>query len=664
MLQTVCVGILLLLATCAGAQSSNAIAVGEAIHATLSEGSTDEYRVALKAGTFVYAELEQSDFDGKVTVVGPRGVVIDTFDDLALGADAIQFETQIIGDYIFVVEGAAGGSGDYRLELERAEPIAEDPVARLDQLLASYSGSDRPGAIVAVVRNGKVVHHQAVGMSSLVYGMPFTRKTRSNIGSVSKQFTAFAITKLAMDGLIGLDDDVRDYFPTIPDLGHAVTVRQLLNHTNGYREFLRLLSMSGRRLKDGDYVGRDEVLHMLERQPTLQDVPGTRFNYNNTAYVLAALLVEEVTGQPFHEWLDEHVFTPLGMQNTRLRAHTGEIVPNASEGYIRSEKAPYRISVDFGGGGGIAMGPGGIYTTVDDFAKWLGNMATGRVGGEAVVREMMRPQVETPGEGNYYGLGLALSKYRGLDLVSHGGADTAHRAQMWYLPEIDAGIIAMSNNARFDGGMVAQVADAFFAEHLGPESAVVGTIESTADGVSDIPPASFRRFAGQYELVDYPGIVYRVWVDGDGVYVEGPGGEARPATPVSDSSLRVGPNELIQFEVGETGVVESLTIASDRNLQALKLEEWEPKADALAEYAGRYFSAELGTFYEIVLDGTGLLARHRRLDDMEMTPKVSDTFKASGPVSEVKFVRDVEGAIEGFMASNVRTLNVWFERQD
>lgn len=668
MVRIIAICVLLAVAACPSSAADNVLSLGEPVSGTLAEGAKNKYRADFEAGTFVYAEINQLNFDAKVTVIGPDGSVAGNFDYLARGWDAIQFETESTGSYTFQVEGFEGGSGDYEIELQRAEPIAEDPRERLDQLLSAYAGDDTPGAVIAIVRGGEIIHHQAVGMASLVYDIPFTRETPSNIGSVSKQFTAFSVAKLAVDKIISLEDDVRDYFPSIPDLGHVVTVRQLLNHANGYREFLNLLSMSGLRLGDGDYISRDEILRILENQPALQDEPGTRFNYNNTAYGLAALLVEEVTEQPFNEWLADNVFSPLGMERTRLRSYAGEIIPGAAEGYSGAEKAPYRISVDLGGGGNATMGPGGIYATVDDLAKWLGNMKSGDVGGEAVISEMTRPQIETPGEDSYYGLGVSLSKYRGRDLVSHGGADTAHRAQMWYLPELDAGIIALSNNAAFDGDVVRDVADSFFADELEAEpaenDAEPETPEQEASELAGIDPTPFRRFAGQYELVDFPGVVIVVSADSDGVYIANPGEEPRQVTPISESSVRVDTTQSIDFNVGEDGAVESLTIRGTRELQALKLEDWEPEADALAEYAGRYYSEELGTNYDLAVEDGGLVIHHRRLDDMEMIPKVSDTFNTSGVIVEVKFVRDDQGKLEGFMASNVRTLNVWFEKMD
>lgn len=660
--------IVLLLLAIGGCDRSGAESIlspGQSLSGTLEAEGSEEFVVDLDSNSFVYAEVDQLDFDARVTVLDPDGNIVGTYDGPARGAEPIQFETRTDGRFTIRVAGFEDQAGSFSIAVHRAEPVATDPKQRLDQLLSAFAGNDTPGAVVAVIRDGAVVHHQAVGMANLTYDIPFARETVSNIGSVSKQFTAFAVAKLAADGLLSLDDDVRDYFPELPDLGHVVTVRQLLSHTNGYREFLNLLYMAGVRLDNGDFIDRQEILRILQRQPELQDEPGSRFNYNNTAYALAALLVEKITDTPFQLWMQENVFTPLAMTNSRIRSHTGEIVPNAAEGYVFADEAPYRIGIDLGGGGGSVMGPGGIYSTVDDLARWIGNLHSGEVGGTNVIAEMTTPQIETPGQDSYYGLGLGIDKQRGLSRIWHNGADTAHRAELLYYPEINAGVVALSNNGSFNSSMAREVAAAFFDADMEPEEkpdavSAAGGMETA----TDIDVTAFDRFVGQYELDDYPGVVIIISREDDQVYLQNPGGDKQPVSPLSPTSLSLGPDQSLEFNVDENGAAESLTIAGENRIAATKLEDWAPQPVDLAEYEGRYFSSELDTMYTVEMGEDGLVLRHRRFDDVDLTPKVRDAFNASDVVSEVRFVRGENGELSGLMASSVRTLNVWFEKQE
>ncbi|MEM8490301.1 MAG: serine hydrolase domain-containing protein [Pseudomonadota bacterium] len=660
--------VFVLLVLCSGATDSlragtQLISLKKPILRQLAEGDSHSYQIRIEADSFVYAELQQIDFDGKVTIYSPAGAIVGVFDHSARGADPVQFDTKESGTYKFVVEGFRGQFGDYALDLENIEPTASEPEQRLNQLLTSFAGDDNPGAVVAVIQDGVVTHAEAVGMASLVYGVPFTRMTPSNIGSVSKQFTAWAITKLAADGLIELDDDVRQYFPTLPDFGQVVTVRHLLNHTNGYREFLNMLYMSGRRTGEGDYIGRDEVLNLLENQAELQSAPGSQYNYNNSAYTLAALLVERVTKQPFHLWLKSNLFEPLGMRNTRLRSHTGEIIPNAAEGYLAAREAPFRLATDLGGGGEAMMGPGGIYSTVDDLALWMGNFTSGTVGSRQQITEMFTANVAEPGNNLFYGLGVDISNYRGLELISHDGADTAHRAELWYFPTLNAGIVGMSNNGRFDSYKVlSAVADVFFAEHL-REDVPAAVLGDPGKSPIEFNPDSYLQLAGQYEWVGYPGVMTFIEVNDSGIYVSRPGGEPQPATPKSASVIQVSSDSQFRFSFTADGVVETLTIEDGSSIVARKLDPWLPETSEYSALVGDYYAEELGTVYKVIFEDGQLLARHHRIGDMVLTPKVVDTFNANDALSEVRFVRDDNGKVTGFMGSNIRTLNIWFRKQ-
>jgi CubicO group peptidase (beta-lactamase class C family) len=648
------------------ADSHQTLELGTPVTGTLEEGARDTHWIDLEAGQFVYGEVDQLDVDVKITVYDAGNQVVGLFDGPSRGADPIQLDTESDGRFrIEVATVENDESGSYTLTLEHVEPIAAEPEERLGQLLSQFAGDDVPGAVVAVIRGGKVVHSEAVGMANLTFGIPFTRQTVSNIGSVSKQFTAFAVTRLAQSGALSLDDDVREHFPELPDLGQTVTVRDLLRHTNGYREFLNLLAMSGRRLGRGDYIGREEVIEILQRQTALQDEPGSLFNYNNSAYALAALLVERVADVPFPQWLADNLFTPLGMDHTRLRASTGEIIPNAADGYLYGEDVPFRQATDLGGGGGATMGPGGIYTTVDDLALWIGNLRSGAVGGEEVIAEMTKPQIETPGSDSHYGLGLALERHRGLALIQHGGADTAHRAMLLYYPEIDAAVVTLSNHGGFPGSIARKTAEAFFAEQMEPEEADAvedASVEAVAESATDA--AAFEPFAGKYEFEDFPGIVIEVSLMEGQVMIRPPGEDPLPVSPTSATTLSLPPDTSIEFHPNASGEADSLTWHSTRDLVAHRLDDWSPTPEDLDEYVGRYFSEELGTFYAVEKAENGLIIAHSRLDDIELTPKVKDTFSCSDVLAEVAFSRNDEGALTGLMASNIRTRDVWFERAD
>jgi CubicO group peptidase (beta-lactamase class C family) len=185
---------------------------------------------------------------------------------------------------------------------------------KIDQLIEPYNNSNTPGGVIMVMREGSVIFQKAFGMANLQHDIPFTLETKTNIGSTSKQFTAFAIALLRQQGQLDLTDDIRKYFPELPDLGHTVTLAHLISHTSGYRELFNAFMMSG--MDISDQIRRSEVIPLVQRQPELQNVPGEVWNYNNTGYILLAMVVEKVTGEPFDKWMMANVFVPLNMKNT------------------------------------------------------------------------------------------------------------------------------------------------------------------------------------------------------------------------------------------------------------------------------------------------------------------------------------------------------------
>src|SRR4029079_1937667 len=234
---------------------------------------------------------------------------------------------------------------------------------------------DTPGAVVGVIKSGKLTFVKGYGEADLTYGMPFTAETPTNIGSSSKQFTGFALALLASRGKLSLDDDVRKHIPELKDFGTKITVRHLLSHTTGYREFVNTLLISGRQVMEGDYIGPDEVIKVANSAPSLQNVPGAEFNYNNSAFSLATTVIERVSGLPFPEFMRQEVFLPLGMTHTQVRASPGQIIHGRAVGYIPADGG-FKEVRDLG----ASAGAGGIYTTPGDVAKWMGNFHTGTLG--------------------------------------------------------------------------------------------------------------------------------------------------------------------------------------------------------------------------------------------------------------------------------------------
>ena len=460
-----CLAIPILIAGCQAWGQTTELQRGSMSVGVLSHGQTARYTIDADENEFFLGEVDQISVDVDIRILDPAGERIGQFGGVGRGSERFSARTESAGTHTveLAVAGADGdAAGSYEITLLRHEPVATDPKELADQMMARFDGPESPGAAVRVWRDGETIYSQTYGTANLTYGIPFEPDTRTNIGSTSKQFTAFAVMLQAERGLLSLDDDIRTHIPELPEFDGTIQVRHLVTHTSGLREFLNLLRMTGRRLDRGDWIDRSELIDIVQRQPALQNAPGAEWNYNNTAFGLAATIVERTSGQDFHVFMEEHVFGPLGMTGSMVRPSPRHMVPNMSEGYTPTGDG-YRHIGDLGG----AVGAGSVYSTIGDLQTWVENYASPRVGTRESIDEMMTSFVLADGEETGYGYGLFIDEQGGLRRVHHGGADVAHRSMLVYYPEINAGITTQSNHAQFDSDTAFELAEGVFQRRDG-----------------------------------------------------------------------------------------------------------------------------------------------------------------------------------------------------
>jgi CubicO group peptidase (beta-lactamase class C family) len=644
---------LILATSSVAAQQATSLSPGQVVSASLPADGTLHYDVALAANQFVAGRVEQDGADVSVTVTGPDGARVVRVSRVGRGGpEVFTFATQAAGQYRIEVAPADGGrGGPVRVRLVRTEPVATTAEGKIDQA-AGYLFEDTPGVVVGVIRGGELAFARAYGAADLTWGMPFTTETPTNIGSSSKHYTGFALALLASRGALSLEDDVRKHIPELPDFGGPITVRHLLSHLTGYREFINTLIIEGRQVLEGDFIGPGEVLDVIRRQPALQNEPGAEFNYNNSAFSLATIVVERVTGRPFHEWMREEVFLPLGMTKTWVRASPSQVIPGRSIGYIPGDGG-FREVRDLHG----AAGAGGMYTTPGDVAKWMRNFRTGELGGLEVIRELTRPGALNNGTTTNYGLGIFVDTNRGLRRWQHGGNDIAHSSTFVYYPDLDAGYVVFSNYQGVPGGIASVVAEAFFGEHMR-----VAEQNPTATAGVTVPAAVLRRYAGRYEMTTLGGLLLNVELQDGQLRIQLPGQPTLPLQPTSTTTFEVvGAPASITFNAAADGSVETLTFHQGGDHPGQRMAEERPAVD-LASFAGRYFSVELEAFYVLSVEEDRLVIRHRRFGPVPLTHTEGDSFSGTMPVTQIVFRRDDRGGVIGFEAGNGRARGIQFDR--
>ena len=636
------------------AQDATQLKQGEEINRSLTTGETHLYTLELNKGIFVFGHVDQKTVDVVLKITDPNGELVGEFDSPARGRETFRFTTEMEGAFVIQITPFEEGEGDYSILVPVIEPVAQTPEGKVDQMMAEYSG-EVPGAAVMVTQDDKVLFQRSYGMANLAYDLKMNEETVHNIGSTSKQFLTFGLLLLQEQGKISLDDDVRKYIPELPEFEHVVTLRHLVNHTSGYREFLNLMAMTGQNMSQD--LSQEKVIEIVQNQPVLQNVPGAEFNYNNTGYVLMTEVIERVTEIDFPSWMKQNVFEPIGMSHTVVRNDPYQIVENRSHGYTFAEDGGYQEVTDLGS----VAGAGGIHSTMGDLKKWIENLLEPQVGTEDMIQEMTTSFKLNNGTETGYGLGLFVGEYKGLKRFEHGGADVAHRSMLMVFPEINAAVVTQSNFSNFDGSIANKVTDIYFSDHFQEKENEGDTNEEIA--VFEYDPEDFDPLAGRYELSIMPGFILKFDREGDRLYTQATNQPEVNITATSDSTFSlVGVNASVTFHRNEDGSADSLTLHQNGNHQAKRI-EFEPSMDELKTYEGRYFSEEIDTIYDIIMDDSTLAMKTFLIEDnMPLSPTTEDKFSGGFPISEVTFVRDEAGNIKGFEASNGRTRGVFFEK--
>jgi CubicO group peptidase (beta-lactamase class C family) len=399
---------------------------------------------------------------------------------------------------------------------------------KIDALFAPWSGSAVPGCALGVTQNGVPAYQAGYGMADLEQGVANRPDTVFNIASLSKHFTTTAVELLVQEGKLSWGDDIRKYVPEIPDYGARITLRHLANHTSGLRDFLSLLELGGWNWVDA--VTEERMLRVISRQKHLNFPTGSKYTYSNTGYVLLAIVVKRVTGQPLGQFAEERIFKPLGMLHTRIYDDRRMIWKNRAPGYYPREDghgfAAWRPTYD------QIIGDGAVLTSVQDMALWERNFLHPTLGpkpGELVAA------LETPGrlndgkparygeEDGTYALGLVVGDYRGLRTVAHSGGIPGYATNMLLFPDQRLAVTVLCNQGGAPAAdLTKAVADLYLDgqfKHGAPIEAPKPRGPWSADDASKAtgtPASPLADYAGAYSG-DEVDAVHRIAAAGSGL---------------------------------------------------------------------------------------------------------------------------------------------------
>lgn len=506
-----------------------------------------------------------------------------------------------------------------------------------DRVFADWTAST-PGCAVGVAQHGRTLLEKAYGMANLETATPNAPRTIFESGSVAKQFTATAVLLLMHDGKLRMDDPVQKHIPELPVYDRPITLRHLVSHTSGLREWSNLVAVAGWPRGTRAHT-QEDLLGYVFAQRALNYPVGDYYSYTNSGFALLQTIVERVSGMPFAQFSDERIFRPLGMTSTSWRVDFNRLVPGRAQAYER-RGTQWALDMPFEN----VVGPGGLLTTVGDWLTW-NNALDRKALGAWLVDSLESNGSLTSGRTIRYAMGVTDGAWRGEREVAHSGSTGGYSTYLMRLPERGISVAVLCNAA---GAPATSYARQMAAALLPPAPAAVApdTVAVSATTAASLTGVYKSRRTNEPLFVT-PG--------------SGRGGSGIRA--LRDGSYLIGTARMAADLRDPRRVILRQQTADGDSIEFEKVGDarWAPLASDLTPLEGAYHSSEVGVTWTATAEGSSLFLAGPRGSRRLLTPAYRDAFSAPG-LGTVWFTRDPSGRAASMHISSARLWNLVLPR--
>lgn len=510
---------------------------------------------------------------------------------------------------------------------------AQSLAGKIDALFKPQYKAEDPGATVIVVKDGKTVFRKAYGAADVAARTPMTPGTVLRLGSITKQFTAVAILMLADEGKLALNDPITRFFPDYPTGGKVITVEHLLTHTSGIASYTSKPDYVARMAKDLTVA---QMIDGFKNDP-LEFEPGTKFNYNNSGYFLLGAIIEKVSGMTYASFLEQRIFTPLGMKDTAYEGAGRSGAPRAA-GYSAQEKGfglaqPLSMSQPYAAGA--------LVSTVDDLAKWDAAIASGKLLKAASWKMAFTPYKLSPENSTDYGYGWAVGKLQGAPMVHHGGGINGFRTYALRLPQQNVFVAVLANSDSGNG----------HPEVLAKKAAALAMGKPFMEPKEvKLDAKALDAFAGVYET---DGPEKRSITSHDGVLRMARGDRSPVALKAYSKNGFFIPGSLarLEFERDAQGKVSHVTVDNEGNrMRSARIGD-APAERAAVRIDNARFDAWAGSYQlapqftmTVSREGERYYAQATGQAKIEIFPASDDVYFSRDVNAEIRFEKAADGA--------------------
>jgi len=519
------------------------------------------------------------------------------------------------------------------LSIAAAQPASESEAnlaKTIDETLTQTYKPNEPGASVIVVKDGKVILRKGYGMANLELGVPVEPDMVFRLGSVTKQFTAVAILMLAERGKLSLDDDLTKFLPDYPTKGQKISIEHLLTHTSGIKNYTSLPEWLAAWRKD---VTVKEIVDLFKDQP-MDFAPGEKWSYSNSGYILLGAIIERVSGQTYQDFMQQNIFTPLGMKHSHYD-NTARLIPRRVNGYSKTsegyQNAAYLSMTQ-------PFSAGALMSSVDDLALWDGALYTEKLVKQESLKRAWTPHLLNNNKSAHYGYGWSMSAYESHPIIEHSGGVNGFATYALRLPADRIFVAILTNRDSMGPGAVAFKIAALALGKPYQEPAALS-----------LPASQLDQYVGVYQLDETEEVIIRR--DGEKLLASLPGGGRAEIIPSSETQFFIRDSRTrLSFTKSTAGVSFVLRDRYGTDQVARKTDKPVPAAQkevtvdvAIYEaYVGEYEIAPNFTI-TITKDGNKLMAQATGQPKLELFPESQTRFFVKEASIQIEFVVDGSG---------------------
>lgn len=444
----------------------------------------------------------------------------------------------------------------------------------------------------------------------------------------------------------------------MPDYGTPITIRHLIHHTSGLRDYLTLLSIVG--IDFGTYH-EDDVIELMSRQKEVNFEPGEEYLYSNSGYFLLAVIVERVSNKSLRKFANENIFKPLAMKNSHFHDDYTMLIKNRATGYFPAGKGKYRNFISTFD----CVGSGGLFTSVEDLFLWDQNFIRNKVGGKDVIDLMHTRGKLNDGKELDYAFALSIGSYKGLKTVGHGGALGGYRSALIRFPKQNFSVICLSNLSTFNPSKLCrQVADIYLADQFKEDKAKIKSKPAEKVKFIKLSEEKIKAKVGDY-IQPETGRIIRLFYKAGKLNFRGTR-QNYPLRAVSETEFRfeeAPARVVIKFEEQSKGKPLLMHFHQEgENPQTYKsFKRSRPTLGQLKEYLGDYYSEELQVTFQLALKKKKLYFVHRNAPEGPLQPTLEDRFTVRG--LKINFIRNEKNKISAFTLNAGRVKNLRFDKK-